>query len=36
MTNIIIDDTGMSNGQVITLSNFPFDFDAIYIYFYEY
>jgi hypothetical protein len=29
--NIIIDDTGMSNSQVITLSNFPFDFDAIFL-----
>ena len=29
ITNIIIDDTGMFNGQVITLSNFPFNFDTI-------
>ena len=30
ITNIIRDDTGMSNGQVITLSNFPFNFDMIF------
>ena len=29
ITNIIRDDIGMSNVQVITLSNFPFDFDTI-------
>ena len=29
ITNIIINDTGMFNGQVITLSNFPFNFDTI-------
>ena len=32
ITNIIRDDTGMSNGQVITLSNFPFNFDMIFFY----
>ena len=29
---MIIDDTGMSNGQVITLTNFPFDFDTRFLY----
>jgi hypothetical protein len=28
ITNIIRDDIGMSNGQVIMLSNFPFDCDT--------
>ena len=29
---MIRDDTGISNGQVITLSTFPFDFDTIFFY----